>query len=100
VREFRRPASEDTGGASLSHGIKISEVDMVLVGKDGKYEKPKYPCIVPGCEKLAFQESPPGACKDHMWEKIEWLKRRVMSHPSPYGPRSDVPAQPGSDARG
>lgn len=49
----------------------------MLIGKDGPYEKPTHPCIVPGCKALSFQEDK-GACKKHMFDKIEWLRRRVM----------------------
>jgi len=57
----------------------------MLIGKEGRYEKPTHPCIVPGCPYKSFQADK-GACKKHMFEKIEWLRRRVMSRPSPYQP--------------
>lgn len=53
----------------------------MLIGKDGPYEKPTHPCLVPGCEGLSFQAEK-GACKKHMFEKIDWLRRRVMMRPS------------------
>lgn len=57
----------------------------MLVGKDGSYTKPTHPCVVVGCEALAFQESK-GACKTHMFEKMTWLKDRVLGGPAPLSP--------------
>lgn len=54
----------------------------MLVGKQGKYEKPEHPCLVPGCQDKSFTEG--GACRKHLMDKIDWLRRRVMSRVSPW----------------
>lgn len=69
----------------------------MLVGREGRYEKPTHPCLVPGCKEKSFQAKD-GACKHHMMAKVNWLRNKVMSTPSPWVVQ--VVSEAGTDVQG